>query len=219
MKLLNNNLDIDENTFFAGKFSENGNYEIKLETAFLNFKDLTLSNLDLDLSSSGGYIIIDEIKSPFINGNNFKITTDFFNDSLSVESSYSSNNKINKLNFTHTINKNKNSLILFDDMQITFNDQRWEIDKLKSPKLPTLVFDWNNKYYSFLNANFKSNDQFLGVDLVNNFNESKFSIDFNNVSLENITSSKNKIFFESLINGKIELIKNDDIYDGQSNLI
>ena len=149
MKLLNNNLDIDENTFFAGKFSENGNYEIKLETAFLNFKDLTLSNLDLDLSSSGGYIIIDEIESPFINGNNFKITTDFFNDSLSVESSYSSNNKINKLNFTHTINKNKNSLILFDDMQITLNDQRWEIDKLKSSKLPTLVFDWNNKYYSF----------------------------------------------------------------------
>ena len=219
MKLLNNNLDIDENTFFAGKFSENGNYEIKLETAFLNFKDLSLSNLDLDLSSSGGYIIIDEIESPFINGNNFKITTDFFNDSLSVESSYSSNNKINKLNFTHTINKNKNSLILFDDMQITLNDQRWEIDKLKSSKLPTLVFDWNNKYYSFLNANFKSNDQFLGVDLVNNFNESKFSIDFINVSLENITSSKNKIFFESLINGKIELIKNDDIYDGQSNLI
>ena len=70
-------------------------------------------------------------------------------------------------------------------MQITLNDQRWEIDKLKSSKLPTLVFDWNNKYYSFLNANFKSNDQFLGVDLVNNLNESKFSIDFNNVSLEN----------------------------------
>ena len=219
MKLLYNNLDIDENTFFAGKFSENGNYEIKLETAFLNYKDISLNNLDLDLSSSSGYITIDEIKSPLINGNNFKITTDFFNDLLSVESSYKSNNKINKLNFTHTINKNKNSLILFDDMQITLNDQRWEIDKLKSAELPTLIFDWNNKYYSFLNANFKSNDQFLAVDLINNLNESKYSIDFNNVSLENITNSANKIFFESLINGKIELIKNEDIYDGQSNLI
>ena len=47
---------------------------------------------------------------------------------------------------------------------------------------------------------------------------SNYSLDFKNVSLENITSSKNKIFLQALVNGKVELIKNNDEYKGTSSL-
>ena len=219
MKLINNNLSIDENTFFRGKFNEDGKYEIQLESSFLKFKDILISDIDLDLNNDEGFIQIKDIKSTIVNGTNFNIKTNFFDDNLFVESSYMAKKKINRINFNHTIDSSNKSLITFENMELTINDQKWEIDK-KNPtnKLPQLVFSWDKRDYSFLDANFKSNDQFLAVNFLENENSSEYSINFVNLSLKNITNSKNKIFFEGLVNGKIELIKKGDLYEGKSNL-
>ena len=219
LKVINNDLSIDENTFIRGKFSSNGEYEIKLESSLLKFKDITANNIYLDVNNKDGFIKIDKIKSPIINGKDFNLNTNFINDSLIVSSSYNSiKNKLNKLNFSHTINEENKSVISFSDLELIINEQNWSINKLKDNKLPIVTFSRDSKDYSFQNGNFKSNDQYLSVNISENINNSNYLFDFNNVSVENFTSASDKIFFQALINGNIELIKKDDIYKGASSI-
>ena len=219
LKLINNNLSIDENTFIKGTFETNGNYELKLESSFLNFKDITANNFLLDINNKVGFIKIDKIKSPLINGKDFELNTNFINDSLIVSSSYSSaKNELNKFNFSHTINDENKSVISFSDIELIINDQNWSINKIKENNLPIITFSRDAKDYSFQNGNFKSNDQYLSVNISEDAYNSNYFFDFNNVSLENFTSSSDKIFFQAQINGIIELIKKNDLYKGTSSL-
>jgi len=219
LKLINNNLSIDENTFIKGTFENNGNYQLKLESSLLNFKDITANNVYLDINNEVGFIKIDKIESPLINGKDFELNTNFINDSLIVSSSYSSaKNELNKLNFSHTINDENKSVISFSDIELIINDQNWSIDKIKENNFPIVTFSRDVKDYSFQNGNFKSNNQYLSVNISEDAYNSNYFFDFNNVSLENFTTSSDKIFFQALINGNIELIKKDDLYKGSSSL-
>ena len=219
LKLINKNLSIDENTFVKGTFENNGNYELKLESSLLNYKDITADNVYLDINNKVGFIKIDKIKSPLINGKDFELNTNFINDSLIVTSSYSSaKNELNKINFSHSINYENKSVISFSDIELIINDQNWSINAITDNNLPTITFSRNEKDYSFQNANFKSKDQYLSINISEDDYNSNYFFDFNNVSLENFTSSSDKIFFQALINGNIELIKKDDLYKGTSSL-
>ncbi len=219
LKLINKNLSIDENTFVKGTFENNGNYELKLESSLLNYKDITADNVYLDINNKVGFIKIDKIKSPLINGKDFELNTNFINDSLIVTSSYSSSkNELNKINFSHSINYENKSVISFSDIELIINDQNWSINTITDNNLPTITFSRNEKDYSFQNANFKSKDQYLSINISEDDYNSNYFFDFNNVSLENFTSSSDKIFFQALINGNIELIKKDDLYKGTSSL-
>ena len=219
LKLINNNLSIDENTFIKGTFENDGNYELKLESSLLNYKDITVENVYLDINNKVGFIKIDKIKSPLINGKDFELNTNFINDYLNVSSRYSSaKNELNTLNFSHTINDENKSVISFSEIELIINDQNWSINTFEDNNLPIITFSRDTKDYSFQNGNFKSNNQYLSVNISEDAYNSNYFFDFNNVSLENFTSSSDKIFFQALINGNIELIKKDDLYKGTSSL-
>ena len=219
LKLINNKLLIDENTFLKGNFESNGNYQINFESSFFRYKDINAINLNLALSNKSGLIKVDNINSRFINGKDFIISTNFVNDSLKVISSYKSiKNELNKVSFSHTINNKNKSIISFYDMELMINNQKWSLDTNTKKILPVLSFSRNKKDYSLLNANLKSNDQSLDINISEDSKNSFYSLNFKNVSLENLTSNKNKIFFQALVNGKVELIKNNDEYTGSSYL-
>ena len=217
LKLLNNALSIDENTFLKGNFESNGNYQINLESSLVDFKDIIATNLNLSLNNNSGYISIDEISSKLITGKDFKISSNFLNDSLKVTSSYNSlKNELNKISFSHTINDKNKSVLTFNDMELLINNQKWSIDKNIISKFPVLSFSRDEKDYSLTNANLSSGDQSLYINISEDLKNSSYSLDFKNVSLENFTSNKNKIFFQALVNGKVDLIKNNDKYKGSS---
>ena len=219
LKIINNNLSIDENTFFAGRFEQNGDYSIKLESSFVNFKDIYVTNLNLDLNNNFGSIKVDEINSKLISGKDFELFTNFENDSLLVNSSYKTfREELNKISFSHTIDSNNKSVISFYDMELVINDQKWLIEKNNETELPVLSFSRSEKDFSLINANFISGDQNLDINISEDSKNSDYSLNFQNVSLENFTSNKNKIFFQALVNGKVDLIKNNNEYMGSSSL-
>ena len=219
LKLVNNNLSIDENTFVSGKFKSNGDYEIKLESSFVNFNEIYVKNLNLDLNNKFGSIKVEEINYDLINGKDFQLFTEFFNDSLKVNASYkSSKDDINKIIFSHTIDRKNKSVISFNQMEIEVNNQKWLLDKNNENKLPVFSFNRNKKDYNLINANFVSGIQKLSINISEDSKNSNYFLNFKNVSLENVTSPKNKIFLQALVNGKVELIKNKDVYKGNSSL-
>ena len=219
LKLINNNLTIDENTFLSGKFESNGNYEIKLESSFVNFKDIYATNLNVDFNNKSGFIELEEINSKLISGKDFKLFTEFIDDSLKVKSSYkSSKDDLNKISFSHTIDSKNKSVISFNEMELTINNQKWFIDKSIETVVPVFSFFRDKKDFSLINANFVSGKQNLNMNISEDSKNSNYFLNFKNVRLENITSSKNKIFLQALVNGKVELIKNNDEYMGNSSL-
>ena len=219
LKIINNNLLIDENTFLAGKFESNGNYDLKLESSFINFKDVKASNVNLSINNKFGSLSIDKINSKLISGTSFDLNTKFIKDSLKVNTSYtSSNNEVNKITFSHTIDSNNNSVVSFYDMELVINNQKWLIDKYNMKELPVFSFSRNSKNYSFTNANFISGKQNLKINISEDLKNSNYSLKFKDVSLENLTSNKNKIFFQGLVNGNVDLIKSEEEYQGVSSI-
>ena len=219
LKLINNNLSIDENTFLSGKFESNGDYDIKLESSFVNFKEIYATNLNIDFNNKSGSIEVEEINSKLISGKGFKLFAEFINDSLKVNSSYkSSKDDLNKISFSHTINPKNKSVISFYEMELIINNQKWFIDKNAETDLPVFSFLRDKKDFSLINANFVSGKQNLEMNISEDSKNSNYFLNFKNVSLENITTSKNKIFLQALVNGKVELIKNNDKYMGSSSL-
>ena len=219
LKIINNNLLIDENTFLSGKFESNGNYDLKLESSFINFKDIKASNFNLNINNKSGSLLIDKINSKLISGTSFKLNTKFVKDSLKVNSSYTSSNKeLNKITFSHTIDSNNNSVVSFYDMELVINNQKWLIDKNNKKELPVFSFSRNSKNYSFINANFISGKQNLKINISEDLKNSSYSLKFKDVSLENLTSNKNKIFFQGLVNGNVDLIKSEEEYQGVSSI-
>ena len=219
LKLINNNLSIDENTFVSGNFESNGDYNVKIESSFVNFKDIYATNINVDISNKFGFIEVQEINSNLINGKDFKLFTEFVNDSLKVNSSYkSSNNDLNKISFDHTIDEENKSILTLYEMELIINNQKWFIEKNIENNFPIFSFSRDKKDYSLTNASFASGQQSLDINISEDSKNSNYFLNFKNVSLENITSSKNKIFFQALVNGKVELIKNNDDYNGNSSL-
>ena len=219
LKIINNNLLIDDNTFLSGKFESNGNYDLKLESSFINFKDIKASNVNLSINNKFGSLSIDKINSKLISGTSFDLNTKFIKDSLKVNTSYtSSNNEVNKITFSHTIDSNNNSVVSFYDMELVINNQKWLIDKYNMKELPVFSFSRNSKNYSFTNANFISGKQNLKINISEDLKNSNYSLKFKDVSLENLTSNKNKIFFQGLVNGNVDLIKSEEEYQGVSSI-
>ena len=219
LKIINNNLLIDDNTFLSGKFESNGNYDLKLESSFINFKDVKASNVNLSINNKFGSLSIDKINSKLISGTSFDLNTKFIKDSLKVNTSYtSSNNEVNKITFSHTIDSNNNSVVSFYDMELVINNQKWLIDKYNMKELPVFTFSRNFKNYSFTNANFISGKQNLKINISEDLKNSNYSLKFKDVSLENLTSNKNKIFFQGLVNGNVDLIKSEEEYQGVSSI-
>mgnify|MGYP001297598693 CR=1 FL=1 len=219
LKLLNNNLSIDENTFLKGRFLTDGSYELNLESSFLSFNNIRAENIDFNITNNGGYINIKNIESTVLNGKDFKLNTLFENDFLNVNASYLSNkNELNRVNFTHTINDKKMSEIAFENLELIINNQNWTINK-NDPKLnPKFIFSWTENEYKFENASFKSGNQFIDLNISEGNNNSEYTLNFENFALQNFTNPSSKIFFEALVNGRIELIKKNDIYKGISSL-
>ena len=219
LKIINNNLLIDENTFLSGKFESNGNYNLKLESSFINFKDIKASNVNLNINNKSGSLLIDKINSKLISGTSFKLNTNFVKDFLKVNSSYTSSNKeLNKITFSHTIDSNNNSVLSFYDMELVINNQKWLIDNNNKKESPVFSFSRNSKNYSFTNANFISGKQNLKINISEDLKNSNYSLKFKDVSLENLTSNKNKIFFQGLVNGNVDLIKSEEEYQGVSSI-
>ena len=103
-------------------------------------------------------------------------------------------------------------------MELVINNQKWLIDKYNMKELPVFSFSRNSKNYSFTNANFISGKQNLKINISEDLKNSNYSLKFKDVSLENLTSNKNKIFFQGLVNGNVDLIKSEEEYQGVSSI-
>ena len=219
LKLLSKNLLIDENTFVKGKFESNGSFQFNLESSLIEYNDIILENIQLNINNEFGYIKINDLKSKLVNGKDFKLESSFVNDTLFISSTYNSlNQDSNNLKFFHTINKENKSIIGFTELDLIINNQDWSLNKKNNFSKPRLVFDRSLKDLELTNVNFINDNQFIDIDIIENTNSSNYSFSFKNVSLENLTSIKNKIFFNGNITGDLILKKELGIYKGNSRL-
>jgi hypothetical protein len=217
--LLSGGLFIDENTFVKGVFSEDGAYQLNLESSKIKYNDVLLENIELIANNKKGFINISSLKSKLINGKSFSLKSEFINDTLFIESKYNSlAQDVNNLKFYHTIDVSNKSVIGFTDLDLTINNQAWSLEKENTFLIPKLVFDREFKDLQLLNANFKNNDQFIKFSLADNIYRSDYSFSFKNVSLDNFISKKEDILFSGNINGDLNLNKENELYKGESNI-
>ncbi|MGY8946034.1 MAG: translocation/assembly module TamB domain-containing protein [Flavobacteriales bacterium] len=217
--LLNSGLLIDENTFVKGMFGLDGFYQLSLESSKMEYNDIALESVELNINNNEGYIKVGDLKSKLINGKDFNLKSNFINDTLFIASTYNSMvQDVNNLKFYHTIDQSNKSIIGFTDLDLVVNNQDWSLDKRNTFLIPKLVFDRSIKDLELLNANFINNNQTIKFNIIEKINRSDYSFSFKDVSLENFTSKKDDILFSGNINGDLKLNKENNLYKGNSEL-
>ncbi|MBL6649646.1 MAG: translocation/assembly module TamB [Flavobacteriaceae bacterium] len=216
LNLLDNNLDIDENTFVSGNFKSNGEFNFNLKSKYLNYNQIKSEDIDLKFSNTVGSIDIGKLNSKFIEGTNLKVNTIFSNDTLYVSSNYKADkNSLNKLNFLHTINNKNNSVLTFTEVDLIINQRNWSLENNTKPNLIL-----NNKF-SFITANnisLVNDEQKIKLDLINNQNNYLFKISLNDVNIGSFINKNSSVVFDGLANGDLSISKNYNKYSGKSTL-
>ena len=218
LSLFNKMIDIDDNTFLSGDFKSNGDYSLSLKSNFIKYDDFKAENIDASVNNKNGKINIKKVSSNLIKGKELVLESNFSNDTLFVNSNYtSSSNNLNKLNFYHTINIDNNSVFGFTDLDLIINNKEWLLNKaINKPNLT--VNRISNEFY-IKNLSFKNGNQNIDLNISNFKNESKYDILFNDVELSSFNNKKRSIVFDGKINGKLFLNQLNDKFIGESSLI
>ena len=78
-KIINSEINIDDNTFLNGKISKD-NFELNIISPLVSSLNFELENIDFSFKDNIGKLEINEIKSEFFSGKNLIMNSEFKND-------------------------------------------------------------------------------------------------------------------------------------------
>ena len=214
-KVINSEINIDDNTFLNGKISKD-NFELNIISPLVSSLNFELENIDFSFKDNIGKLEINEIKSEFFSGKNLIMNSEFKNDKTYFEIAYDSD-VLNVFKFDHTISKDLKSIFTLNDLTINYNDNIWSLDSSTGDNKNKFVY--GKEYRELKPVKLISGSQILEFRFFDDNIDFNFNSSFNNVNFESIIPKPKNIFYSGLVNGSIQLNKRNLVYNGNSNLL
>jgi len=215
--VLNSKIVIDENTFIRGNFNIDKSYELILTSPFIKSNELSLENINLKINDNSGFLKLSRFQSKLFDGDDLIISSSFENDNTNFLIDFNSVNGNNKINFNHTVDKDQRSVFSFSKISFDYNNNKWILDESLDIDRNKLILSEN--YRELKSMKIKSNDQVIEFKYLDNENQFDFESIFDNVSFSSLLPKPKNILYEGLVNGKISLIKDSEVYSSESSLV
>ena len=215
--VLNSKIVIDENTFIRGSFNVDKSYELILTSPFIKSNELSLENINLKINDNSGFLKLSRFQSKLFDGDDLIISSSFENDKTNFLIDFNSVNGNNKINFNHTVDNVQRSVFSFLKISFDYNNNKWVLDESLDIERNKLILSEN--YRELKSMKIKSNDQVIEFKYLDNKNQFDFESIFDNVGFSSLFPRPKNILYEGLVNGKISLKKDGDLYNSESSLI
>ena len=214
-KVINSEINIDDNTFLNGKISKD-NFELNIISPLVSNLNFELENIDFSIKDNIGKLEINEIKSEFFSGKNLLMNSEFKNDKTYFEIAYDSD-VLNVFKFDHTISDDLKSIFTLNELTLNYNNNIWILDSSISDNRNKFIY--GKELRELKPVKLTSGSQILEFKFFDDNIDFDFNSSFNNVNFESIIPKPKNILYTGLVNGSIQLNKRNLVYKGNSNLI
>jgi hypothetical protein len=223
-------LALGTNTTIRGKMdADNGDFKLTFKSPEIMAYGNTLDNVSLQVDNKNPlfntFIEITNINTKYYNINDFNLINTSIKDTLFFRTEFKggkNNADSYNLNFYHTFNQDRNSVVGLKKSDVTFKNNTWYLNMPNNTKNKAVV---NNKLDSIQVQNLvlehKSGNIDERIELsaqVFGKNQKDIQLQFDNVSLEKITPSIEGLSTAGKINGNINFLQQQKKYLPSSNL-
>src|SRR5699024_11147750 len=198
------------NTFIRGKVkSSNSNLELFFKSPKIRVNNNILYNVDLQLDNSdplySTYFDVDSITTPYYDFSKVHLISKRKNDTLFVRTQFEGghNNKDEfNLNFFHTIDNQKNSVVGIRRSNLKFKKATWLINAERADQ--TLVFDRHFEHVKLDTLVISHQDERISLSgMMRGDNYKNFEVEFSNVDLSKVTPAIEKLTLGGILNGTL----------------
>ncbi|SDZ91918.1 translocation/assembly module TamB domain-containing protein [Bizionia paragorgiae] len=219
-------LNLGSNTFIKGRV-ENDEKEFKFtfKSPKISILDYFASDIEVQVDNKNPlfntYIEIDSLNTKLYKVSKFNLINVTLNDTLFMRSEFKGGNKNNDkfdLSFYHTINENDNSVVGFKKSEVIFKDNKWNINE-QGNTLNKIEF--NNGFKNIKIEEMVMNHLNEEVKLAGVLRDSTYKdlkLNFKDVDLQKITPRIDSLSLAGTVNGKLDLLQKDGVYQPNSSI-
>jgi len=212
-------INLGENTFIRGEIDADDElFKFTFRSPEVKMYDNYFEKIKLQIDNKNPLFntqfSLANFKNSIYNISNLNLVNVTLNDTLYFQTEFDGGHELKdkyNLAFYHTIDKNNNSIIAFEDSKIVFNGTQWDIIPDKN-NANTLIYDPNSKLITYDNFRFQSNGQtitFFGDQQGENYRN--YNIDLDRVQLKQIIPKLEDFDLTGLINGGIWIEKRNNM--------
>lgn len=220
-------VSIDNNTKIKGKIQSNKNQlkltisSPKIDAYGNELKDVLLRT-DNQNPLYNSHLTASEVNTKYYNVSKLNLLNRTENDTLFFKSEFKGgpNNKEDfNLDFFYTINKEKKSVVGFEESTFVFKNKAWTIKPDKT-NIDKITFDLKKKEFNFSQFKIVSGEQ--KIEFTGNLKGSEeiyLLADFNKVNLDSFLPKIDSLAVNGNVTGHLDFIKKDNVYNPEAILV
>jgi TamB, inner membrane protein subunit of TAM complex len=213
-------IEIATNTKINGSInSDNDEFKFKFNSPQIAAFDNYFDNLRIEIDNKNPlfntYIELDSIRTKQYKIRDFSLINITQSDTLHLRSEFKGGNKGEdnyNINLFHTINNENNNVVGIQKSEVKFKDNVWFINENENNH-NSIIFD--KKLSNFVFDDIKMSHQNQSISLFGNLQNKTnkdLTLSFNDVDLTKISPAIENFNFEGIINGDMNILQKDNIY-------
>ncbi|GGW22146.1 DUF490 domain-containing protein [Arenibacter certesii] len=217
----------DPNTFIRGNIiADEGDFKLNFKSPSIMAYGNEMDSIDVKIDNKNPlfntYISVGDMATPYYNVKDFNLINTTLKDTLFFRTEFKGGSNFNdsyNLNFYHTFNKEKKSVIGLKTSDISFKGNKWILNKEGNTKNKVII---NSSLDSIviqeMVMNHGDREQ---IRLRGQLADSTFKdveLQFSSVSLEKITPEIDSLKLMGQVNGTLNLLQKDNVYLPSSSL-
>ena len=213
-------IEIATNTKINGSInSDNDEFKFKFNSPQIAAFDNYFDNLRIEIDNKNPlfntYIELDSIRTKQYKIRDFSLINITQSDTLHLRSEFKGGNKGEdnyNINLFHTINNENNNVVGIQKSEVKFKDNVWFINENEN-KHNLIIFDKKLSNFVFDDIKMSHINQSISLfgNLQNKTNKD-LTLSFNDVDLTKISPAIENFKFEGIINGDMNILQKDNIY-------
>ncbi len=218
-------LSVNDNTFVQGKVDADSKlFRVRFRAPSIQYKNTSFSSVDFQMNTKNplynAYLETESVASSVLRANELSLINTVVNDTLFFKAQFldQSTRNNHEINFYHTIDVDNNWVVGMQPSSFVVKSRTWEIDDLGT-EYNKLIFNPINSTFDLKEVRLRSGLEKLQIQALHKKGDKQFlRINFDDVQLANILPDTPNLVLDGLINGKIELSKNEEKYEADTNL-
>ncbi len=213
-------IEIATNTKINGSInSDNDEFKFKFNSPQIAAFDNYFDNLRIEIDNKNPlfntYVELDSIRTKQYKIRDFSLINITQSDTLHLRSEFKGGDKGEdnyNINLFHTINNENNNVVGIQKSEVKFKDNVWFVNENEN-KHNSIIFD--KKLSNFIFDDIKMSHENQSISLFGNLQNKTnkdLTLSFNDVDLTKISPTLDKFKIDGIINGDINILQKDNIY-------
>lgn len=219
-------VEFGQNTFIRGSMNaDDGDFKLTFRSPSLKIQNNELDSINIKVDNKNPlfntFVSVGQVATPYYDARNFNLINTTLNDTLFFRTEFEGGSEYNdsyNLNFYHTFNKAKNSVIGLKRSEVSFKGHTWVLNQEGNRQNKVILSQGLDsiRIEEIVMNNEQEEIRLRGALADSTYKDLK--LDFQDVSMRKITPALDSLRLGGLINGTLNILQRDEVYLPSSNI-